>query len=285
MVQGAFGNSLRSWTDPVDLVKVLAQVLGIAGHSVKTFRHWVALKNGFTLVPQVVSFQSRADRGVLTTSTIQIAHASLVPAGVFEYQHSTGPDLTSSFAKGFEGFTEFDLPVFLDALRPEPEQLPVFAMSFPSYMDADGPLQRRAVLGPPAHFLGSGSTGVEAEDHAFCPCCLLMNSLAAFSQHFESPEFYAIRLFAMRDADGTAQADCRVNGDDWPPGQEALLRYVDTWPQRGVEFRKQHVCIQKMPLPQAPKVAKPAWAAGRYEFRQRMRRIRPNGGGTDRWRG
>ena len=56
-------------------------------------------------------------RGVKTVSTIQITHDSLVPGGVFEFQHSTGDDMRESFAAGFKSFAEVDLPVFLDALR------------------------------------------------------------------------------------------------------------------------------------------------------------------------
>jgi hypothetical protein len=41
-----------------------------------------------------------------------------------------------------------------------------------------------------------------------------------------------------------AEADCRVNGEDYGPGREALLRHIATWPDRGVEFRKQFVIMQ-----------------------------------------
>jgi hypothetical protein len=59
--------------------------------------------------------------------------------------------------------------------------------------------------------------------------------------------FYAVRLFAMRDTDGTASADCRINGEDWLAGKTALIDYVKTWPERGVEFRKQYVILQNQP--------------------------------------
>jgi hypothetical protein len=43
------------------------------------------------------------------------------------------------------------------------------------------------------------------------------------------------------------QADCRVNGEDWSAGAEALRAYVTRWPDRGFEFRKQYVVIQSPP--------------------------------------
>jgi hypothetical protein len=58
--------------------------------------------------------------------------------------------------------------------------------------------------------------------------------------------FYGIRLFAMRRQDGAAGADCRLNGEDWEPGKNALIDYVNLWPDRGVEFRKQYVILQTL---------------------------------------
>jgi hypothetical protein len=53
----------------------------------------------------------------------------------------------------------------------------------------------------------------------------------------------------MRDEHGQASADCRVNGQEFEPGKQALRNYVKTWPPRGVEFRKQYVIIQSRPIP------------------------------------
>ena len=50
----------------------------------------------------------------------------------------------------------------------------------------------------------------------------------------------------MRNAEGSAEADCRVNGVDWPAGKAALLKYVATWPERGFEYRKQFVAIRTL---------------------------------------
>ena len=49
-----------------------------------------------------------------------------------------------------------------------------------------------------------------------------------------------------RDQDGTAGADCRINGEDYEPGMAALRAYVATWPGRGFEFRKQYVFIHTL---------------------------------------
>jgi len=67
--------------------------------------------------------------------------------------------------------------------------------------------------------------------------------LEAFKELIEGSRFYGLRLFAARDEKGVPQADCRVNGEDWEKGAEALRKYVTTWPGIGYEFRKQYVVL------------------------------------------
>ena len=85
-----------------------------------------------------------------------------------------------------------------------------------------------------------------SEEHPFCPCCLLTKSFEAFRELIEGNGFYGLRLFAARDAEGELQADCRVNGDDWDKGAQALREYARTWPEAGYEFRKQYVVLQSI---------------------------------------
>jgi len=37
--------------------------------------------------------------------------------------------------------------------------------------------------------------------------------------------------------------DCRINGLDWEEGRRALVEYVNTWPDLGVEYRKQYIVL------------------------------------------
>jgi len=48
----------------------------------------------------------------------------------------------------------------------------------------------------------------------------------------------------MRGPEGESGADCRINGLDWEEGKRALVKYVNTWPDLGVEFRKQYIVLQ-----------------------------------------
>ena len=105
--------------------------------------------------------------------------------------------------------------------------------------------RRQIIFGPTVHRVTTEVRDA-CEQHDFCPCCLLTQSLAGFMQPLEGDEFCGIRLFASRDQDGLAQTDCRINGVDWPAGAEALLKYVATWPERGLENRKQFVAIRTL---------------------------------------
>jgi hypothetical protein len=155
--------------------------------------------------------------GMQTASTIEVSHPQLLPRGLFEYQHSYGDGVHQSFCKGFESWVESDLPVFLDLERDEPEVC--MALSFPTSA-------RRALLAPPIHAVQAASKSDEA--HCFCACCLVTRNFEAFRPFVTGQEVTGIRLFAARDADGIAQADCRVNGEDYRTGAESLLAYVGT---------------------------------------------------------
>ena len=82
--------------------------------------------------------------------------------------------------------------------------------------------------------------------HEFCPCCLFTNSIAAFDDLLKDRAFHGIRLFVTRDTNGEIEADCRVDGIDRPEAVAALIKYAQTWPDRGLEYRKQYVCVQTL---------------------------------------
>jgi hypothetical protein len=227
-----FSNADKSWEESDDLAVSLAATLNVMGHKATVKRNWVELESGFGLLPQIVSVKPLDKAGVNTTTTIQVAHASLVPGGVFEYQHSSGTDIRDSFTKGFKHWAEYDLPVFIDAQRAKA------TLCMVAEMEPD----RRLVFGPPVHM--AQKPGAAPSEHDFCPCCLVTKNITAFDELLRDGKFHGIRLFVSRDAEGLIEADCRVNGIDRPAGAEALKRYAQSWPDRGVEYRKQYVCIQ-----------------------------------------
>lgn len=227
----------------VDLVGVLAELL--AGQGVATTAHegWLQLPDGYLLRPDVVSWQRADGDRISTTTAISVCHERHLPAGLFEYQHSTGPGAAESIARGFERWAELDLVTLRDAIRPGEIDCMTASLDPDKAKDLTT-TRRRIVFGPTLHY--AREPAVEG-DEEFCPCCLLTRSIDGFRPQLGAEGFVGIRLYALREADGSIAADCRVNGIDWSPGQAALRSYVSTWPQRGFEYRKQYVVIQPAP--------------------------------------
>lgn len=243
----AFSNAERSWEETADLVKLLAGSLTSLSHKFEVRGEWIELRSGFLLVPQIVHIVPSDDgKAIRTASTIQVSHPQWVPNGVFEYQHSWGPDTQQSFASGFTQWAQMDLPVYLYAAGEKGDACSSMVIK-PGREDSSiFPPNRRVILGPTGHLVNQPAT--EAEEHAFCSCCLFTNSIDAFKDLLRQEDFLGIRLFAWRSANGeTIEADCRVNGVDFPSATEGLRRYASSWPRRGLEFRKQYVAMQTLP--------------------------------------
>jgi len=249
-----FSNAQRSWGEQYNVVTLLASVLRDRGDTVEQEDSWlVHTASGFVLMPRLVELRPLQNGGAQTTATIQVHHPALVPGGVFEYQHSTGDSVEASLRQGFDQWAQMDFVALLDALQPKPENCTTLRLAFPA-KNGRPAYTRRAVLGPITHYAKKpeiyesppaiNSAGEKCEIHEFCPCCLLTKSFDTFKVLLEGSAFYGIRLFASRDAEGVAMADCRVNGEDWQKGAEALQKYVATWPDAGFEFRKQYVVLQ-----------------------------------------
>ncbi|MBO0756800.1 MAG: hypothetical protein J2P54_13145 [Bradyrhizobiaceae bacterium] len=254
-----FSNGQKAWTEHYDVVTLMASVLRDLGHQIESEESWlVHPDSGFVLLPRLVQLTPLEDGGVATTTTLQTHHPALVPDGVFEYQHATGDNVEDSLRKGFDQWAKTSFVALLDALQPTPASCTSLRMTFP---EKDGKLAyaRRAVLGPVIHWAehpeiyaksapGSGEDveGGQGESHDFCPCCLLTRSFEAFKELFEDGGFYGLFLLALRDEKGVPRADCRVNGNDWEKGAEALRKYVTTWPEAGYEMRKQYVVLHTL---------------------------------------
>lgn len=234
-----FEKGEESWDEQIDLTELLLAALQERDIPATRDEAWLRTGDGFWLLPQLVSAQLSEDGNMRTSTTIQAWHPELAPEGVFEYQHSiSNEDAVSAFRRGFSQWAATDAVALRDSASDEPD-CPCMIMEFPAD-DGGASLRRRVVLGPVAHYAESPAPAQD-DEHPFCPCCLFTNSLDAFHGILRDGGYAAIRLYAARDANGEISADCRVNGEDYPAGQQALAEYVGTWPQRGFEFRKQLV--------------------------------------------
>lgn len=237
----------HSITEEFDLLEVLNEVL--AEQEVKTSMQegWIQLEDGLRLFPQFTNVE--CDERYRTSTTIETS--SHLFLGLFEYQHNISEEsLDDALREGFRTWCRMDLPVLRDALRDEPQDCPAMNMAFPtnSTHTEETPSRRRVLFGPVSHY-ATNPQALEKnteEEHAFCPCCLFTNTVDAFRDLLQDEEVHMIRLYAARDGEGNPMADCRINGEDYALGHAALLKYVDTWSDQGLEFRKQLVMLQPL---------------------------------------
>jgi hypothetical protein len=229
----------------VDVVQLAAQAMENQGHAVTRHDTWLEHQSSGLAIRPVLLESHPSKTLVRTVSVVTTSHPRLAPDGVFEYQHAVGETLSEAICDGFDQWAQLDFVVFLDALRDRTEHCGAFDIEFPR---AERPgLRRRAVLGPVGHRVAHPER--LRDDHPFCSCCFLTNAFEAFQPLLEADGFYAIRMYGARKEDGSAQADCRVNGQDWEDGIRALRSYVDSWPQAGFEIRKQYVVLQTLSAP------------------------------------
>lgn len=246
-------NANRSWTEEFDVVDILAQVMKQNGYEVTSHNTWLEHPDsGMVIQPQLAELKPVHDGGMQTVTTIQVNHVKLVPAGTFEFQHAMGTDSNESFAKGFDQWAQMDWIALLEALTDRPEKCTSMQMNLPATEGKHG-LIRRAVLGPVAHFMErppeiekQDPQSAEGDEHDFCPCCLLTKSFRAFQSFLEADGFFGIKMFALRGKDGTPQANCRINGEEWEAGAIALREFATTWPDVGYEYRKQYVVLHSL---------------------------------------
>lgn len=238
----------------VDVVGLARKVLAKAGLPVERRAddlHLVDL--GLTFSPRCVSANVVED-GVRTSTLVRTGHAALFPRPTREYQHAGGADLEASLASGFEDWLSIDLPVVFDALRVEP------AASLSIRFDPDPAKNRlrapcRLLLGPSSYLVERPAPEDEHAEHPGpCPCCLWTHCFEAFEPLLHGETTRGVRLYAARAATGAAIADCRVDGEDFEPGKAALAAYARTWPDRGLQFRKQYAIVQPLGV-EAPKGA------------------------------
>jgi hypothetical protein len=245
-----FSNGERRWTEEVNVVHLAARTLDRFGYAMTDHGSWLEHpESGIIIQPLLADAQVLEAGGVRTVTTVETSHPVLVPDGVFEYQHGAGDTVAESILTGFDQCVQLDFVTLLDALLDEPETCSTLNMTFPT-QDSKPALQRRAVLGPTAQYMQQPPEAADSdcgcadeEEHPFCPCCLLTRSIDAFRSLIQDEGFYGIRMFAARGEDGTPEADCRVNGEDWEDGERELCKYAATWPDAGYEFRKQYVVL------------------------------------------
>ena len=227
----------------MNLPDLLARAARAQGFSAIIEGDHVLIAATLTVTPFLLETAPLKSGQVRTASATRAHHASFPVTGVVEFQHSVGSDETGSLDAGFATWLQQDLVTLLEAVQPQPGQLPRLEFDM-------GKHTREVVLGPPlrnADIAGAPAPETGNEEHDFCPCCLFTNSLEAFQPLLASSDFVGIRLFAARYGEDDYSADCRINGEDYPAALPLLIDYARKWPGTHFEFRKQYVVIRNKP--------------------------------------
>lgn len=231
-------------SDPV-LLGQLAEVFTTLSIPFESTKTQLLLPEGLVLAVQPVETVALSDGRVRTCTKIVAWHAVYFPQGIAEYQHALAATEEAAIADGLTQWANMDLVVLLDATRDVPRDCTVIEMNTAADEANATARYRQVILGPVAH-LATLPAPKKKEAHPFCPCCLFTESIQTFHDVLQSDQFYGVRLFASRDHQQVAAADCRVNGQDFPAAVESLVHYAEQWPQRGLEFRKQFIVIRSV---------------------------------------
>ncbi len=221
--------------------QLLAGVLDAEGFRPRVEGTRVLLHSGIVLGAEVMEVVQTGEHRVRTMTRTVASHDRCFPQALPEFQHAPGETVEQALTEGFRAWARMDLVTLEDATRDKPRDCAV--MEVPASLCAPGH-RRQILLGPVAHVVSKPENAPGPDDHPFCPCCLITSSLQAFEPVFRADSVAGIRLFASRAADGTLAADCRVNGETFPAGEAPLVEYARSWPQRGLEFRKQYVIVR-----------------------------------------
>jgi len=223
----------------LDLIDVLLRALRSQGYEGEWVEDRIVLASGTNLDCDFIESAQMADGRVRSSSRTVAWNDKYFPEGLLEYQHSSGASLEEALEQGFESWIRLDLALLEWIATDQVEENAGTRMEIPVN---ERSLTREVVFGPTARL--AQNPPADAEEHAFCPCCLFTNSAEALMEAISVDRFLGIRLFAMRNPDGGVQADCRINGEDAPQALPALRDYVASWPDCGFEFRKQYVVVR-----------------------------------------
>ena len=263
-VNGVSASQVQRVHSEPALLSQLANAMRLASLPFEQTEAHLLLPEGLVFSVVLVETVSLGDGRVRTCTKIYAWHPVYFPQGIVEFQHALAASEEASIADGFAQWIHMDLQVLLDATRDVPLNCTVIEMNTAADEAAATAQFRQVILGPVAH-LASNPPPKKKEEHPFCPCCLFTESMSAFHDVLQSDQFFGVRLFASRDHQGVLAADCRLNGEDFPAAIEPLVRYAESWPQRGLEFRKQYIVIRsvnrsldkasKLPMPLASEAA------------------------------
>lgn len=215
---------------------------------------WIHVKdNGYSLLPALINFYSDENNEIKISATVQIHHKEVFPNGIFEYVYPQKKveNVIGGLFELFETWVNLDWRTLCDCLKFEKSEF----MSMRIDLNKEKTQAKHVFYGPVLSYPNidvedAKAKGIDVDPYIdeFCPCCLFTNSMEAFVKQIkDTNQNYAIRLFAMKDPNGEVDADCRINGEEYPQAEEYLKKYAKTWKDCDIiKMRKQYVIIKNV---------------------------------------
>ena len=228
-----------------ELIKLFAEGMEQHGHAALIRGDRLEHRDsGITIHPR--AYESRPSPDLVhSVVVVTLNHPRFPEDGIFEYQHAVAETQREGICDGLDQWLQMDFTVLLDALRDRPQTCSAMEWRF----DTSPGQVRRVLFGPIGHMVTQPERIPKDAEHPFCPCCLFTNTYEIFLPQMKTDGFYGIRQLASRDENGSIQADCRINGSEFETGKRALRAYAETWPQAGIEMRKQYIVMQSLTDP------------------------------------
>lgn len=240
----AFDQIWQATQHAADLASSFSLALDAAGIRHQREPQHLSLANGLLIKLQAHESQQINPQKWRISVRIQVRHPSTFVNILGDYQHALGANEAAALVEAWQQWLTQDYPVLDDLTKTQPESCTLIDLSTQadSAVTQTSNLKRQVLLGPVAH-LKSKETEI-VEEHPFCPCCLFTASLQSLHELLQESTCYGIRFFVARDASGKISLDCRVNGEPFAAAQPLLEEYAASWPDRGLEFRKQFIVIR-----------------------------------------
>jgi hypothetical protein len=158
--------------------------------------------------------------------------------GVREHVFGHGPDIAAAEADAATQIASEVIPPLVEATTGIASVCGFEESGKPSVVLPDRfPPGWRIVLGPLWRWTATGRA----------PCCLhciLTVGSGALAPLFERGAPACLRIFVGRKADGSAQADCRVDGTDRPEMAARIVERARLWPaEDGFTMRRQTLML------------------------------------------
>lgn len=240
----AFDQVWQATPHQADLADSLSHALKAATITHQNESDGLILANGLQIKLQAHESQQINPQKWRVSVRIQVRHPSAFVNILGDYQHALGANEAAALVEAWQQWLTQDYPVLDDLTKAQPVSCTLIDLSTQadSAVTQTSHLKRQVLLGPVAH-LKSKETEI-IEEHPFCPCCFFTASLQSLHELLQESTCYGIRFFVARDANGKISMDCRVNGEPFAAAQPLLEDYAASWPDRGLEFRKQFIVIR-----------------------------------------